>query len=76
MKWLVDPVSKQPSVALTLLVFATVFMVAGTVMEVFTTLKSSHLLDEFWGSAVALYGGHLFANKPTDSPAQLRDIQR
>lgn len=59
--WLKDPVSKQPSVALTLLVIATVFMVAGVAMEAFTNLRSSHLLDEFWGSAIALYGGHLFA---------------
>ena len=59
--WAKDPITKQPSVALTLLIIATVFMVAGTVMEAFTTLRSSHLLDELFGAAVSLYGGHMFA---------------
>jgi hypothetical protein len=59
MNWLKDPLTRQPSVALTLLVIASIFMVAGIVLEAFTTLRSSHLLDEFFGAAIALFGGHL-----------------
>lgn len=59
--WLRDPITKIPSVALTLLVLATVLMVGGIVMECFTNLRSTHLLDELFGAAVTLYGGHIFA---------------
>lgn len=63
MRWIKDPITKQPSVALSLLVLATALMVTFTVLEAFEMLKSTHLLDEFWGSCVALYGGHMYTFK-------------
>jgi hypothetical protein len=38
-------------------------MIAGIVLECFTTVRSTHLLDEFFGAAITLYGGHMFVNK-------------
>ena len=72
--WLKDPVSRQPSVALTLLVLATVLMVVFTVLEAFAVLTSTHLLDEFWGSCIALYGGHIYAFKDTKEMPTKQDI--
>lgn len=63
MPWFKDPISRQPSVPLTLLVLASILMVTFTILESYEIIKSTHLLDEFWGSAVALYGGHIFAFK-------------
>jgi hypothetical protein len=57
--WIKDPLTNQPSVALTLLMIATALMLGGIAMECFTNLRSTHLLDELFGSAIALYGGHL-----------------
>lgn len=73
MKWLKDPVSKQPSVALTLLVVASVCMVSGIVLEAFTNLRSTHLLDELFGAAVAMYTGHIYAfrNQRDDSESNI-----
>ena len=57
---------------------ATVLMVAFTVLEAFEVLTSTHLLDEFWGSCIALYGGHLYAFKNTgrdvEPPPPRQDI--
>lgn len=61
MKWAVDPITKTPSVALTLLMLATGLMVIAVVMEAFTNMRSTHLLDELFGAAISLYGGHMFA---------------
>lgn len=73
--WLIDPITKKPSVALTLLVIATGLMMIAVVMEAFTNMRSTHLLDEFWGSCIALYGGHMvtFRNK-VDAPPPSTDI--
>jgi hypothetical protein len=64
LSWLKDPITKAPSVALTLLVLSTVLMVTGVVMECFTSVRSTHLLDELFGAAIALYGGHMVAFRP------------
>lgn len=63
MGYLKDPITKQPSVALTLLVLSSVLMVGGIIMECFTAVRSTRLLDEFFGAAMTLYGGHIFAFK-------------
>lgn len=55
--WVADPVTKQPSVSLTLLVLSTVLMVAGASYETFREVKSSDLLLQLFYTAVGLYWG-------------------
>ena len=77
MRWLKDPVTNQPSVALTLLIVAVVFMVLGVIMEAFTPLRSSHLLDELFGAAMTLYGTHAVMIKPEGrQDASSTDVRR
>ncbi len=59
MTWLKDPTTGLPSVPLTLLVLACAIMLVFICVECATTLKSTHLLDEFFGACMALYGGHM-----------------
>lgn len=65
--WLKDPISNKPSVALTILAVSVSLMIGGIVMECFTNLRSTHLLDELFGAAMTLYGGHMFALRNTTS---------
>lgn len=58
--WITDPTTQKPSVSLTLLCLATVLMVLFIGLEAFELMKSTSLLDEFWGSACALYFGRRF----------------
>lgn len=55
--WVKDPITKQPSVSLTLLILSTVLMVSFTLLEAFHATKSSSLLDELFLTSVSLYFG-------------------
>lgn len=63
MKWVTDPITKTPSVALTMVLVACLLMVGGIILECFTAVRSTHLLDEFFGAAIALYGSHMVTFK-------------
>jgi hypothetical protein len=73
LKWLGNP----RNVALSLLIISTLLMVGGIVMECFTSVRSTHLLDELWGSSITLYATHMFAyrgdkKEPLSDNAQRR----
>lgn len=62
-----DPVTKQPSVSLTLLWLSALLMVIFIVLEAFDALQSTSLLDEFFITSVGLY----FGRKITDARKML-----
>lgn len=57
--WTDDPITKAPSPALTMFIIACILMIAGIIIEAFTNMRSTHLLDEFFGACLTLYGGHM-----------------
>lgn len=56
------------TVALCLLVFSCVLMVAGIILECVTDLRSTHLLDELFGASITLYGGHMVTRRSVSDP--------
>lgn len=61
MNWVVDPKTKKGSVSLTMLVIAVVLMVVFILIEAFTGMSSTQLLDEFFLTSVGLYFGRKFS---------------
>lgn len=57
--WIKDPGTDKESVSVTLLVVACVLMVVFIFLECFIKLRSTYLLDEFFGACMALYGGKM-----------------
>lgn len=55
--WITDPKTKKPSVSLTLMMIATALMIVFIVVEAFTHIQSSSLLDEFFFATYSLYFG-------------------
>jgi hypothetical protein len=64
-----------PTMATAVMITACSCMIAGIILECFTTVRSTHLLDEFFGAAITLYGGHMFVNKATTTTTSNQSYQ-
>lgn len=74
--WIKDPVTKKPSVSLTLLLTATFLMIGAIVLDYFRIIKSSDLLSEFFMTSVGLYFGRRIKWGPMGSEVEGSDEKR
>ena len=76
MQFIQDPEKQRPSVSLTILMCACILMIIFILVEAFTNMKSTALLEEFFYTAVGLYfgrrnitfNGKTFSQDPSTQP--------